>query len=202
MFSPSYFRGSGEKKKPSYSLCTILRKWKYRVGVYMLAGCVLLYMVLITQLFLQSPMRVHKMTPFFMCSPLLSFGVTWSSGSISYSLTPLSAVWQAVPSLLIDVHSDFWWSLWCWSLQYFPVRRRISIVIMWEQHWKTRFVASGYCFYSLFTCFILVKHFSTERRKSLLFRLQPGASAGRAQQLMSTALPPTSWDSCFLFGFF
>lgn len=72
----------------------------------MLAGCVLLYMVLITQLFLQSPMRVLKMTPFFMCSPLLSFGVTWSSGSVSYSLTPLSAVWQAVPSLLIDVHSD------------------------------------------------------------------------------------------------
>lgn len=49
-------------------------------------------------------MYVHKMTP--SCA-LLSFGVTWNSGSVSYSLvTPLSAVWQALPFLLIDVHSD------------------------------------------------------------------------------------------------
>lgn len=73
MFSPSHSRGEKKKRKPSYSLCMILRKWKYRVSVYMLAVCVLSYMALIMQMFVESSVYVHKVLH-VLCSPLVSLG--------------------------------------------------------------------------------------------------------------------------------
>lgn len=153
--------------------------------------CLQFYMVLIVHFSIYSPIHVHTAQ---MKRPTLS-------GVVSVVI-PLSAVWEAVPSLLADLHNEFkWsWSLQCCSPPCFSVgKRSISTGTMQCQYCKPRWL-SLVLFLFTFQRFCFSKALQHGgRRKALLFRWQLGTqcrtcpAAGAAQLFLPSAKTFNVW---------